>query len=96
MTSSKPTAKGIRNVPAPQGGKPASVYSRFIPREELADFAAWTPGMLETGDAAAQPRTAPSSSTATRRASRRRLLSNACHEGGSVSKVALPPSMPSR
>lgn len=55
MTSSKPTAKGIRNVPAPQGGKPASVYSRFIPREELADFAAWTPGMLETGDAAAMP-----------------------------------------
>ena len=48
MTSSKPTPKGgIRNVPAPTGGKP-SVYSRFIPREELSDFAAWNPGMLDT------------------------------------------------
>jgi flagellar assembly protein FliH len=47
MTSSKPTPKGgIRNVPAPTGGKP-SVYSRFIPREELSDFAAWNPGMLD-------------------------------------------------
>lgn len=43
MTSSK---SGPRQVPPPQGGaaKPASAYSRFIPREELADFAAWTPG----------------------------------------------------
>ena len=48
MTSSKPTPKGgIRNVPAPAGSKP-SVYSRFIPREELSDFAAWNPGMLDT------------------------------------------------
>lgn len=49
MTSSKPAP---RPVPAPVGGvvRPAN-YSRFIPREELADFAAWTPDAL-----AGQPR----------------------------------------
>ncbi len=56
MTSSKPSPKGqIRNVPAPQGNKP-SVYSRFIPREELNDFAAWTPGTLDSaGDTPPAP-----------------------------------------
>lgn len=49
MTSSKPK-NGIRNVPAPNGAKP-SVYARFIPREELSDFSAWTPGMLDTSHA---------------------------------------------
>jgi flagellar assembly protein FliH len=34
----------IRNVPPPPGTKPASAYTRFIPREELHDFAAWNPG----------------------------------------------------
>lgn len=50
MTSSKPS--GIRQVPPPVGGKdkPASAYSRFIPREELADFAAWTPDAFGGGD----------------------------------------------
>jgi flagellar assembly protein FliH len=44
MTSSKSNPKGgIRNIPAPTGTKP-SVYSRFIPREELSDFSAWSPG----------------------------------------------------
>ncbi len=56
MTSSKSGTKGgIRNIPAPTGNKPASVYSRFIPREELADFAAWSPGMIDGGDAAPLP-----------------------------------------
>lgn len=43
MTSSKPVPP--RPVPPPQGGvqRPASAYTRFIPREELSDFAAWTP-----------------------------------------------------
>ncbi len=37
----------IRNVPPPAGGgKSASMYTRFIPREELSGFAAWTPGSL--------------------------------------------------
>lgn len=41
-TSSKPG--GTRNVPPPAGAKPASPYARFIPREELGDFASWQPG----------------------------------------------------
>jgi len=49
MTSSKPG--GFRQVPPPAGGKerPANAYARFIPREELADFAAWTPGAFGEG-----------------------------------------------
>jgi flagellar assembly protein FliH len=39
-SSSRPT---YRNVPPPPGSKPASAYTRFIPREELQDFAAWSP-----------------------------------------------------
>ena len=56
MTSSKTLPKGqIRNVPAPQGNK-QSIYSRFIPREELNDFAAWTPGTIESaGDSQEHP-----------------------------------------
>ena len=42
MTSSKASFK---NVPPPVGGK-ASVYSRFIPREELSSFSAWAPCAL--------------------------------------------------
>ena len=40
---------GFKNVPAPEGSKAGTVYSRFIPREELGDFASWKPGTL--GDA---------------------------------------------
>jgi flagellar assembly protein FliH len=51
MTSPKPS---FRNVPPPQGSKAASVYARFIPREELDSFAAWKPGSIDgaAGDAA--------------------------------------------
>ena len=52
MTSSRPN-NGPRHVPPPPGGgKPAASYARFIPREELADFAAWTPDAF--GDDLAQ------------------------------------------
>ena len=44
-----------RNVPPPAGAGPAgakaAMYARFIPREELSSFAAWSPGDL-TGNAA--------------------------------------------
>jgi flagellar assembly protein FliH len=55
MSSSKP---GFKNVPPPVGSKPSSLYARFIPREELDSFAAWTPGSLTgaDGDAAAPAR----------------------------------------
>jgi flagellar assembly protein FliH len=39
--SSKPT---FRNVPPPPGSRAGSPYQRFIPREELGDFASWKPG----------------------------------------------------
>ncbi len=38
-----------RNVPSPHEGQPTS--SRFIPREELKDFAAWQPGDIANGPA---------------------------------------------
>lgn len=50
MTNSK-KATGFKNVPPPDGGKPASPYARFIPREELGSFASWTPGTLSGKDA---------------------------------------------
>ncbi|MEY3253387.1 MAG: hypothetical protein RL227_2360 [Pseudomonadota bacterium] len=39
--TSKP---GIRNIPPPPNSKAGNAYTRFIPREELGDFASWTPG----------------------------------------------------
>jgi flagellar assembly protein FliH len=52
MTSS---SRARRNVPPPANsatGK-GSVYSRFIPREELSSFAAWEPG--DISDATGEP-----------------------------------------
>jgi flagellar assembly protein FliH len=53
MTSSKPNS--IRQVPPPPGSKdrPANAYARFIPREELDEFQAWTPGAF--GDLGGAP-----------------------------------------
>ena len=44
MTSSKP-----KNIPSPTDGARAAAYARFIPREELSSFAAWSPGALGGG-----------------------------------------------
>lgn len=52
MSSSKP----MRPAPPPGGSakegaaKPGTLYSRFIPREELNGFSAWKPGALSGGD----------------------------------------------
>lgn len=47
MTSSKP-----RQVPPPpEGSRGGNPYSRFIPREELNSFAAWSPGDIAGGPA---------------------------------------------
>jgi flagellar assembly protein FliH len=54
MSSSSRQA-GFLNVPSPPGSKAATPYTRFIPREELGDFAAWRPGSLNDGGAAARP-----------------------------------------
>ncbi len=35
---------GIRNIPPPPNSKGGTPYTRFIPREELGNFASWTPG----------------------------------------------------
>jgi flagellar assembly protein FliH len=48
MTSS--SNRGPRQVPPPPGAKP-SPYARFIPREELSSFSAWSPNSL-SGQAA--------------------------------------------
>jgi flagellar assembly protein FliH len=47
---SKPTFK---NVPPPAGSRNGSPYQRFIPREELGDFASWQPGTFGDGLSAA-------------------------------------------
>ena len=65
MTTSSSKPGGFPNVPPPLGSKAAPSYSRFIPREELGDFAAWAPDSLN-GDAdrdtpAAGPSAAPAS-----------------------------------
>ena len=46
MTSSsdRRPERGFLNVPSPDGTKPASPYTRFIPREELGPVQAWQPG----------------------------------------------------
>ena len=56
---SKGPPKGPRYVPPPAGGKGASAYARFIPREELGDFAAWKPGSVFGGGNAAGPSATP-------------------------------------
>ena len=43
---SKPSFK---NVPSPPGSKASAAYTRFIPREELGDFASWQPGAFGGG-----------------------------------------------
>jgi flagellar assembly protein FliH len=48
------TKPGFRNIPPPPNSKAGNAYTRFIPREELGDFASWTPGSFSsTGEAAA-------------------------------------------
>jgi len=44
MTSSK-----LKNVPSPNEGK-ETLYSRFIPREEVTSFKAWNPDSLQSGE----------------------------------------------
>jgi flagellar assembly protein FliH len=51
MSSSKAKTPPIKNVPSPNGGAKPSVYSRFIPREELSSFESWMPGTLSGGAA---------------------------------------------
>ena len=60
------SSKLLRNVPPPTGApaKAASSYARFIPREELGGFAAWSPGHL-AGDDAAFGRAAPGPAAST-------------------------------
>jgi flagellar assembly protein FliH len=55
---------GFKNVPPPGGSKPSTAYTRFIPREELGDFAAWKPGSLGQPPAAEAPPETPPEPTA--------------------------------
>jgi flagellar assembly protein FliH len=50
----------FRNVPPPPGSKSGSTsYQRFIPREELGDFASWQPGTFGQGTGAQATPAAP-------------------------------------
>jgi flagellar assembly protein FliH len=83
MSSSK---HNVRNVPPPQGGsKPSSLYARFIPREELDSFAAWTPGSLSDVDSTGGPAPARASASAEPVKSPEQLVAeqlNAARQGG--------------
>jgi flagellar assembly protein FliH len=43
----------FKNVPPPEGSKAGTAYTRFIPREELGDFASWKPGAFGQAASAA-------------------------------------------
>ena len=53
--NSSSKAPGFRNVPPPQGSKAGAAYTRFIPREELGDFANWQPGSFGGAEAPQSP-----------------------------------------
>ncbi len=56
--SSSSKAAGYKNVPPPAGSKGGTPYQRFIPREELGNFASWQPdtfGSPQPGAEAAPP-----------------------------------------
>jgi len=60
--------KPPRQVPPPAGGAAAgksSAYARFIPREELSSFSAWSPASLSEHDATGAAREAPAAETPT-------------------------------
>ena len=60
-SSSRP---GFRNVPPPAGSKAGTPYTRFIPREELGDFASWKPGTFGSARPAAAGSAAPAAAPA--------------------------------
>lgn len=58
--SSSSKSGGFKNIPPPPGSKAGTPLSRFIPREELGDFASWKPGTFS--ERRHEPRTAHPSS----------------------------------
>jgi flagellar assembly protein FliH len=62
--SSSSKSNGFRNVPPPVGSKAGSAYQRFIPREELGDFASWKPGAFNGAPEAEAAATAPAEPSA--------------------------------
>ena len=90
MTSSKP---GPRPVPPPQGGaaRAPNAYSRFIPREELAGFASWTP---DTFAGTADPDAAINPSVAARHAAADRRQGGDRRKPPDPAAAATPPVPP--
>jgi flagellar assembly protein FliH len=54
----------FRNIPPPEGSKAAASYQRFIPAEELGEFASWTPGAIGPDAQAPAAPAAPPAPTA--------------------------------
>jgi flagellar assembly protein FliH len=57
-----PKSSGFKNVQPPPGSTAGNAYSRFIPREELGNFASWKPGSISQPDETAAP-AAPAETT---------------------------------
>lgn len=82
-SSSRPFA---RPVPPPQGA-PASVHARFIPREELQSFSAWSPGSLNPREEAQKAPPPPSAEE--QRAAQQAARSSGYQDGYRDGLVAL-------
>jgi flagellar assembly protein FliH len=50
---------GFKNIPPPAGSKAGTAYTRFIPREELGDFASWQPDPFAGRPASPSSQAAP-------------------------------------
>ena len=59
MSNSSNRPPRFPNMAPPDPARPSSAYTRFIPREELGEFAAWNPDMLSGAAAAAARESAP-------------------------------------
>ncbi len=73
--------------PAMAGAAKTQAYARFIPREELAGFAVWSPAALE-GSAAAAPADGPRSPATPRRAEAAAAASAAAAPAATAAAIA--------
>lgn len=75
-------APGPAAAPSPAAAHARSLYSRFIPREEIGGFAAWQPGAIGAPEPAAAPPPPDPAALARREAERQREQVHAARQAG--------------